>query len=117
VIACPTAPNIVGEAVVVSDSAGAAVDVPVPLIVAVPVLLAALVSLLAPVVTVTVDDTAEVGVPETGQEIEAPAATVAGGTGEQAPSVSPDGKPLTLQVALVAEVVAEALFVHLIVPE
>ena len=67
--------------------------------------------------TSNVDDPAEVGVPDTGQEIEAPAATVAGGTGEHAPSVSPAGKPLTLQVALVADAVAAALFVHLMVPE
>ena len=84
---------------------------------AVPVLLAVLASLVAPVVTVTVDDPAAVGVPETGQEIEAPAATVAGGTGEHVPSVSPAGKPLTLQVAFVADAVAAALFVHLMVPE
>jgi hypothetical protein len=68
-------------------------------------------------VTINVADAAEVGVPETGQVIEAPAATVAGGTGVQAPSVSPAGKPETLHVALVAEAVAPALFVHLMVPE
>ena len=43
-------------------------------IVAVPLLLAELLSLVAPVPTFTVDDPTVVGVPDTGQEIEAPAA-------------------------------------------
>jgi len=85
--------------------------------VAVPLLLVESVSLVAPVLTFTVDVPTLVGVPDTGQEIDAPAATAAGGTGEQAPIVTPAGNPLMLQVALVAEPVAEALFVHLMVPE
>ena len=80
-------------------------------------MLAELLSLVAPVLTFTVDDPTVVGVPDTGQEIEAPAATVAGGTGEHVPVVTPAGKPLMPQVALVAEPVAEALLVHLMVPE
>jgi hypothetical protein len=86
-------------------------------IVAVPLLLAELLSLLAPVPTLTVDDPTAVGVPDTGQEIDAPTPTVAGGTGVHVPAANPAGKPLTLQVALVAEPVAEALLVHFMVPE
>jgi hypothetical protein len=75
-----------------------------------------LVSLTAPVVTATVFEPAAVGVPETGHEMLAPAATVAGGAGVQVPTVTPGGKPVTAQVALVALAVAVALFVHKIVP-
>jgi len=75
-----------------------------------------LVSLVAPVVTVTVDEPLAVGVPLTGQLMLAPAATVAGGTGVQAPTVTPAGSPLTEQVAAVALAVAVAEFVHRIVP-
>jgi hypothetical protein len=75
-----------------------------------------LMSLTAPVVTATVLDPMAVGVPETGQEMLVPAATVAGGSGVHAPTVTPGGRPVTAQVALVALAVAVALLVHLIVP-
>jgi hypothetical protein len=91
--------------------------VPETRMVAVPVLLAVLGSLAAPVATVTVDEPAVVGAPETGHVMEALGATVAGGAGEQIPTVNPTGRPLMLQVALVAAAVAEAPLVHLIVPE
>jgi hypothetical protein len=106
-------PNVVGEGETDSCNVGE----PATVILAAPELLAVFASLPAPVVTATVDDPAAVGVPDTGHEIEAPAATVAGGTGVQAPAVMPAGKPLMLQVALVADAVAVALFVHLMVPE
>jgi hypothetical protein len=73
-------------------------------------------SLAAPVVTPTVDEPEAVGVPETAHEMLAPAATVTGGVGVHAPSVTPGGKPVTAQVALVALAVAAALLVHLTVP-
>ena len=98
-------PLVVPSSGVCAETAIEGVGVPIAVIVAEPVLLAALGSLVAPVETVTVDDPTAVGAPDTGHVIEAPAATVAGGTGEHAPSVSPAGKPLTLQVALVAEAV------------
>ena len=75
-----------------------------------------LVSLVAPVVTVTVELPTAVGVPLTGQLMLAPAATVAGGAGAHVPTVTPGGRPDTAHVALVALAVAAALFVHLIVP-
>jgi hypothetical protein len=73
--------------------------------------------LTAPVVTETAFDPTAVGVPETGHEILAPAATVAGGAGVHAPTITPGGKPVTAHVALLALAVAVALLVHLIVPE
>ena len=75
-----------------------------------------LVSLVAPVLTVAVVVPEAVGVPLTGQLMLAPATTVAGGSGEHAPTVTPGGRPLTAQVAFVALAVAAAAFVHLIVP-
>jgi len=80
-----------------------------------------LMSLVAPVVAVSVVAVSvvapsAVGVPETGQEMLAPAATVAGGVGVQAPMVTPGGSPLTAQVAAVALAVAVAEFVHRSVP-
>lgn len=75
-----------------------------------------LTSLVAPVVAVTVLEPGAVGVPETGQEMLAPAATVAGGVGVHAPTVTPGGKPETVQVALRALAEAETLLVHLSVP-
>lgn len=75
-----------------------------------------LTSLVAPVVAVTVLEPGAVGVPETGQEMLAPAATVAGGVGVHAPTVTPGGKPETVQVALIALAEAETLLVHLSVP-
>src|SRR4051812_8165451 len=89
---------------------------PATLIVAVPVLFAVLVSLVAPVVTVTIDMPGVVGVPETGHEIDVPAATVAGGTGAQTPTRTPAGSPEIEHVADVAAAVAAALFVHLTTP-
>lgn len=81
-----------------------------------PAVVPPLVSLVAPVVTVTVELPTAVGVPLTGQLMLAPAATVAGGAGAHAPTVTPGGRPDTAHVALVALAVAAALFVHLIVP-
>ena len=82
-----------------------------------PVPLPPLLSLLAPVVTVAVVDPEAVGVPLTGQLMLAPGATLAGGSGEHAPTVTPGGKPMTAQVAAMAlPVDAAGLFVHLIVP-
>jgi hypothetical protein len=75
-----------------------------------------LVSFVAPVEAVTVDEPSAVGVPETAQEMLAPAATVAGGVGVHVPTVTPGGRPETEQLAFVALAVADALFVHLTVP-
>lgn len=75
-----------------------------------------LTSLTAPVVTVTVVVPLAVGVPETGHEMLAPAASVVGGAGVHVPTVTPGGRPVTAQVADVALAVAVALFVHLMVP-
>ena len=79
-----------------------------------PVPVPPLLSLLAPVVTVVVVEPVAVGVPLTGHVILAPAAI--GGADEQAPTVTPGGKPLTAHVAAAALAVDAALFVHLIVP-
>ena len=76
-----------------------------------------LLSLVAPVVTETVVVPAAVGVPLTGQEMLAPAASVAGGAGVQVPTVTPGGRPDTAQLALTADAVAVALLVHENVPE
>ena len=73
-------------------------------------------SLVAPVVTVTVVEPLAVGVPLTGHEMLAPAATVVGGACVQVPTTTPGGRPETEQVAAVALAVAVALFVHLMVP-
>ena len=68
-----------------------------------PVVVPPLVSFEAPVATVTVDDPAAVGVPETVQLIEAPEARLATGTvGVQVPTVTPAGKPEMAQVAVTA---------------
>ena len=74
-------------------------------------------SLLAPVETVTVVEPGAVGVPETGQEMLAPAATVAGGAGVHVPTVTPGGRPEMAHDADVALAVAALLLVHKIVPE
>jgi hypothetical protein len=74
------------------------------------------VSLVAPVLTDAVAVPDAVGVPVTGQLMLAPAATVAGGTGVHVPTVTPGGRPVTAQDALVAAAVADALLVHLTVP-
>ena len=81
-----------------------------------PLVVPPLVSLVAPVVTVTVDEPLAVGVPLTGQLMLALAATVAGGVGVQVPTVTPGGRPVTEQEAAVALAVAVAEFVHRIVP-
>jgi hypothetical protein len=75
-----------------------------------------LVSLTAPVVTVTVGTPFVVGVPLTGHVIVPPGAILAGAVGAQTPTVTPGGRPLTLQVALSAVPVAVALFLHTIEP-
>ena len=67
-----------------------------------PAVVPPLVSLVAPVVTDAVVVPDAVGVPETEHVIDAPAATVAGGVGVHVPTVTPGGRPLMLQVALVA---------------
>lgn len=82
-----------------------------------PVVVPPLLSLVAPVVAVRVEAPAAVGVPLTGHEMLAPAATVAGGTGVQVPTVTPAGNPASEHVAAVALAVAVALLVHLSVPE
>jgi hypothetical protein len=75
------------------------------------------VSLIAPVVTETVAVPIAVGVPETGQEIDAPIASEAtGGAGIHAPTVTPSGKPVTAHETLRPAAVADALFVHLMTP-
>ena len=75
-----------------------------------------LASLIAPVVTATVLEAADVGVPVTGQLMLAPAATVAGGVGVHAPRLRPAGKPVTAHDAFVALAVAVALLVQRMVP-
>lgn len=82
-----------------------------------PVPVPPLVSLVAPVVAVTVTLPVAVGVPETVQEMLAPMATDAGGVGVQVPTVTPAGRPETLQLAATAAAVAEPLLVHSTVPE
>ena len=74
-------------------------------------------ALVAPVVAVMVDEPGAVGVPVTGHEMLVPAATVAGGAGKQAPTVTPGGRPVTEHDALMALAEADALLVHLSVPE
>jgi hypothetical protein len=76
-----------------------------------------LVSLVAPVVAVTVTEPDAVGVPETAHEMLDPIATAVGGVGVHTPSVTPAGNPLTEQDAAIAPAVAPALFVHKTVPE
>ena len=75
-----------------------------------------LLSLVAPVVTTTGLGAFDVGVPETVHEMEAPMATVAGVAGTQPVTVTPAGNPATEQEALMADAVAVALLVHLMVP-
>jgi hypothetical protein len=82
-----------------------------------PVVIPPLLSLTAPVVTVTFAAAFDVGVPDTVHEIEAPAASEAAGeAGVHVPSVTPAGRFETAHVALSAAAVDVALFVHLIVP-
>ena len=82
-----------------------------------PVVVPPLVSMVAPVVAVSVVAPGAVGVPLTAHEMLAPAATVAGVDGVQVPIVTPGGRPLTEQVAAVALAVAVALLVQTSVPE
>lgn len=82
-----------------------------------PVVVPPLESLVAPVDTETVVAPDAVGVPLTGHEMLAPAATVAGGVGVQVPAVTPGGRPEMAQDAAVALAVAVALLVQRIVPE
>lgn len=89
-----------------------AVDVLLP-----PVVVPPFRSFVAPVDVATVEVPVAVGVPETEHDIEAPAATVAGGAGVHVPTVTPAGRPLVEHVAFVALADALELFVHLIVPE
>ena len=79
------------------------------------VLLAALGSLEAPVVPVSVAFPTAVGVPETVHTIDAPAATVTGGEGTHV-VINPTGNPLIAQVAPAAARAGEAAFEHVNVP-
>ena len=88
---------------------------PVTAIDAAAVLLAELPSLVAPVVPVSALTATVVGVPETVQVIEAPAATAAGGTGTH-DVVRPAGKPLIAQAADVAPSAGAAALEHVNVP-
>jgi hypothetical protein len=81
-----------------------------------PVVVPPLVSLVAPVVAVTVTEPVAVGVPATSQEMVLPAARVTGGVGVQAVTLTPGGRPVTLQVAAMALAVALALLVQVTVP-
>ncbi len=54
--------------------------------------------------------------PDTGQEIDGAGGDGGGGTGVQAPTVTPAGRPEMLHVADVALAVAVALLRHRIVP-
>lgn len=80
-------------------------------------------SLVAPVLPVTVTVPFAVGVPVTAQVTVSPIGTLLGlvhavalGLIVQAPCVTPAGKPLTAQVALAASAVALALLVQVNVP-
>jgi hypothetical protein len=92
------------------DRSGVMSD-PVVVSVAVAVLLAALESLVAPVVPLTVETAGVVGVPVTVQTICAPGATDDGGTGEHDVE-RPAGKPVTAQLAAVAVTAGAAAFLH-----
>jgi hypothetical protein len=82
-----------------------------------PVEVPPLVSFVAPVTTLTVVLPDAVGVPETGHDMLAPGAIVAGAMGVHAPTVTPGGSPVIAQLAASALPVAVALFVHLTTPE
>jgi hypothetical protein len=81
-----------------------------------PVVVPPSVSFVAPVVTVTVGVLFVVGVPLTGHVMVPPGAMFAGTVGAQTPTVTPAGRPLTLQVAFSAVPVALALFRQTIEP-
>jgi hypothetical protein len=80
--------------------------------------LAGLVSLVAPVETEAVVVPVVVGVPVTGHEMDAPLGSEATGVvGVHAPTVTPGGRPVTLQETARPAAVADMLLVHLMVPE
>jgi hypothetical protein len=80
--------------------------------------LAGLVSLMAEVVTDAVVVPVAVGVPVTGQEMDAPMASEATGVvGVHGPTVTPGGKPVTAHITFKPAAVAVALLVHLMTPE
>ena len=108
----PTALNAVDVVFFASVRAGAATA-----IVVAAALLAALPSLVAPVVPVTLEVATVVGVPETVQVIAAPAARLAAGTVGEHAVVRPAGNPLTAHVAFVAASAGDAASVHVKVPE
>jgi hypothetical protein len=89
---------------------------PVAPSVAVAELLTGLLSLLAPVVPVTVTLPNTIGVPLTLQVIVAPGATVVGGVGEH-DAVRPAGSPLSAHDAFVAATAGAAAFEHVKLPE
>jgi hypothetical protein len=84
---------------------------PVTASVVIAVLLVAFGSFDAPVVPVSVDVPTVVGVPETVQVIEPPAATVTGVAGEHN-AVRPAGSVAMAQVAAVAATAGDAALVH-----
>jgi hypothetical protein len=93
-----------------------AISAPSTVTVVVAVLLAALPSLLAPVVPDSVAAPGVVGVPETVHVMLPPAATAVGGTGAQT-VVRPAGKPETAHVAAVAASVGAAALEQVKLPE
>ena len=103
-------------AVAGSADRSAIISAPVVVIEVDAVLLAGLPSLLAVVVPEIALVPVAVGVPETVQVIAAPAATLAGGVGEQL-VVRPAGRPLTAHVADVAVSAGDAALVQVNVPE
>ena len=81
-----------------------------------PAVVPPLTSLIAPVLTETVELPDATGVPLIAHEMLASGATDAGGVGAQMPTVTPAGKPEMTQDALVALAVAVALLVQRTVP-
>ena len=80
------------------------------------VLLAVLRSFVAPVVPVRLEEPTAVGVPATVQVMLAPGATVAGVTGEQVPTVTPVGRPVSEQLAAIAGKAGDAALEQAKVP-
>ena len=114
-IDCPIAAITLGEAA--TDRPRLAVPPPGPREIGIiRISLLVLTSLLALVVTVMLVPAFAVGVPVTGQTMDAPGASVAGDAGVQAPTLMPAGSPLTEHVAPVADRVTAALLVQRIVP-
>ena len=79
------------------------------------VLFATLLSFVALVVPLTVEEPTAVGVPATVHVMEAPGARLTGGLGAQT-VVKPAGRPETVHVAAVAVTAGDAALVHLNVP-